>query len=168
MGLTVPEFHIVALDEQHAAQICSWCYEPPYDIYSWLPWEQMQAIGFEFGDTDLRTQQYVSVVDEHNLLCGFAQLFPLEGVTRLGIGMRPDLCGHGLGISFVGSIVAEAQRRAPGNIIDLEVLTWNGRAIAAYQKSGFTITDRYERRTPEGIQTFYCMIYGYDGYPNLQ
>ncbi|MNW71131.1 Acetyltransferase (GNAT) family protein [compost metagenome] len=57
------------------------------------------------------------------------------------------------------AIVQAALKRYPEREIDLEVLTWNQRAIRTYQKCGFTITDTYERRTPTGDRPFYCMVY---------
>ncbi|AWB42861.1 GNAT family N-acetyltransferase [Paenibacillus sp. CAA11] len=153
-----PPFHIASMEEAHAEIICSWVYEPPYNIYGWLPWEQMKALEVEFGDPLLRREQYVSVLDQDDNLCGFAQYFPMQGVTRLGIGMRPDLCGHGQGEAFVRAIADGARQRNPDHEIDLEVLTWNNRAIRAYQKAGFTITDLYERQTPDGPKPFYCMV----------
>lgn len=160
MDKPISPFRIVPMKEAHGAIICTWRYDSPYDIYSWLPWEQMKALDVEFGDPTIRAEQYVSVLNEAGELAGFAQYFPLEGVTRLGIGMKPDLCGHGLGKLFVTAIVEEAQRRKPDNQIDLEVLTWNTRAIRAYQKAGFSITDLYEKMTPGGVsKPFYCMVY---------
>lgn len=160
MNRQTPKFHIVPMEEAHGADICTWRYDSPYDIYSWLPWEQMKALDVEFGNPKLREEQYLSLLDDEGALAGFAQLFPLEGVTRLGIGMRPDLCGHGYGKEFVLTIVREALRRKPNNQIDLEVLTWNKRAIRAYQKSGFVITDLYEKMTPGGVsKPYYCMVF---------
>ena len=157
-------FQVVPMQEKHAAEVCSWRYDPPYDIYSWLPWEQMQALEVEFGDAQLRSEQYVSILDEGDELVGFAQYFPLIDVTRLGIGMKPDLCGYGYGHLFVSAIVEEALRRAPRNTIDLEVLTWNKRAIRCYEHVGFSITDEYDKMTPKGVsQTFYCMVF--QGFP---
>jgi ribosomal protein S18 acetylase RimI-like enzyme len=92
-------------------------------------------------------------------LCGYAQLFPLVGVTRLGLGLRPDLCGRGLGSAFVKLIAQEACNRQPANEIDLEVLIWNTRAIKAYERAGFHITDTYERNTPTGPDIFHCMVF---------
>ncbi|GGG09883.1 N-acetyltransferase [Paenibacillus albidus] len=152
-------FHVVAMEVHQAAEVCEWIYEAPYDIYGWMPWPQMQELNIEFGDPQLRREQYVSVINEQGRLCGFAQLFPMEGVVRLGIGMRPDLCGQGLGHLFMEPIVREALKRYPEREIDLEVLTWNQRAIRTYQKCGFRITDTYERRTPTGDKPFYCMVY---------
>lgn len=151
--------HVVPMQEEHAELICGWKYAPPYNIYSWLPWEQMKAIEVEFGDAQLRQQQYAIILDQHDQVYGFAQYFPLQHVTRIGLGMRPDLCGQGLGKAFVTAIVQEAIRRNPSNEIDLEVLTWNNRAIQVYLKSGFVIQDTYERQTPSGLKPFHCMVY---------
>ncbi|WP_322908117.1 GNAT family N-acetyltransferase [Paenibacillus sp. SGZ-1009] len=152
-------FSVVPMSTEHAALICKWHYEPPYNIYGWLPWEQMQQLEIEFGDPQLREQQYVVILDRTGELCGFAQFFPLEGTIRLGIGMRPDLCGHGYGEPFMRAITAAAISRNPEAEIDLEVLTWNQRAIRTYEKAGFHITDTYSRRTPDGMKPFYCMVY---------
>ncbi|GGO09792.1 GNAT family N-acetyltransferase [Saccharibacillus kuerlensis] len=151
-------FEVHPMTAEEAEAVCGWVYEPPYDIYGWMPWEEVKKLEIEFGDPELRRQQYVTV-HRDGTLCGFAQLFPLGGTTRLGIGMRPDFCGQGMGALFVHAVVEEALRRIPGQEIDLEVLTWNQRAIKAYQKAGFAITDLYERMTPDGMKPFYCMVY---------
>ncbi|MFC7682208.1 GNAT family N-acetyltransferase [Paenibacillus sp. GCM10028914] len=147
------------LTVDQAADICTWNYPAPYNIYGWLPWEQMKGLGIEFGDPEIREQQYISILDEEQRMWGFAQLFPIEGVTRIGLGMRPDWCGLGMGKRFVKCIVDEARLRRPMDEIDLEVLTWNERAIRTYQRAGFHITDTYERMTPEGMALFHCMVY---------
>lgn len=157
-----PKFKAIPMEEAHARDICSWTYPPPYDIYSFGPWERMKALEIEFGDPDLRRDQYLSVLTESGELAGFAQIFPMVEVSRLGIGMRPDWCGQGLGKSFVQAVVREALRRHPQHEVDLEVLTSNKRAIRTYEKAGFSITDQYERRTPVGMQPFYCMVYHND------
>ncbi|MDF2925573.1 MAG: family N-acetyltransferase [Paenibacillaceae bacterium] len=155
-----PSFHIVPMNIRHCQDICTWTYEPPYDIYQWSSWAQMEETAEEFGDREIRETQYVSVLDrEGGLLIGYAQLFPLLGVTRIGLGMRPELCGHGMGPAFVRFIAEEARRRQPKDEIDLEVLTWNVRALKAYTKAGFVVTDSYERPTPKGPMKFYCMVY---------
>ncbi|USB33357.1 GNAT family N-acetyltransferase [Paenibacillus sp. YPG26] len=157
-----PAFKAIPMEESHAQVICSWVYPPPYDIYKFPPWERMKSLEIEFGDPQLRREQYLSVLTPAGELAGFAQIFPMEGVSRLGIGMRPDWCGQGLGKSLVQTIVQEALRRYPGHEVDLEVLIWNERAIRTYEKAGFRITDQYELRTPEGKMPFYCMVYHND------
>jgi RimJ/RimL family protein N-acetyltransferase len=155
--LNSPTFRIVPLTEAHCEDICTWCYPAPYDIYNWQPWSSMLSEQEEFADAELREEQYRAVEDEDGLLWGFSQFFPIVGVTRLGLGMRPELCGRGHGIDFVRIIAAEAKRRAPANEIDLEVLSWNIRAFRVYEKAGFVHTDTYNKNTPTGKATFYCM-----------
>ncbi|TVY10820.1 GNAT family N-acetyltransferase [Paenibacillus cremeus] len=152
-------YRLIPMTEAHGCEICTWEYPEPYSIYSWRPWEHMLAQQEEFADPDIRSAQYRAVVDDEGRLCGFAQLFPIVGVTRLGFGLRPELCGAGGGAQFVRAIVDEALRVNPDNEIDLEVLTWNERAIRAYLRAGFEITDTYERMTPTGKGEFHCMVW---------
>ncbi len=150
---TTPEWAIVPLTENHGIEICGWIYPAPFDLYK-------QA---EFTDPAIRESQYAGVVDSSESLCGFVQFFPLVGVTRLGLGLRPDLVGQGNGPHLLRLAVKEAKKRAPGNEIDLEVLVWNERAIKAYTKAGFTITDTYVKGTASGPAEFHCMVYQEEG-----
>ncbi|MCR2807840.1 GNAT family N-acetyltransferase [Paenibacillus soyae] len=144
----------------HAAELCEWRYDPPYDFYNWPAWEDMKKDGIEFGDPVLRYNQYASVLGPGGLLIGFAQFFPLgTSVIRLGLGLRPELCGLGLGQLLVRAVSEEARRRSPGAEVDLEVLTWNARAIRTYEKAGFRIEDTYMRPTKDGEQECHCMVY---------
>uniref|UniRef100_UPI0040538C36 GNAT family N-acetyltransferase n=1 Tax=Paenibacillus sp. FSL H8-0537 TaxID=2921399 RepID=UPI0040538C36 len=152
---------IAAMDASHARQLCDWRYEPPYGIYQWPAWEAMEKAEMEFGDPELRQKQYAAILDDHGELVGFAQFFPLgDEVLRLGLGLHPQLCSRGSGTDFVELLIEEARRRAPHSELDLEVLTWNARAIRVYKKAGFRITDTYIRPTPQGAAEFHCMVYG--------
>ncbi|CAM4520771.1 RimJ/RimL family protein N-acetyltransferase [Paenibacillus endophyticus] len=151
------------LEISHAMEICSWRYEAPFHCYNWPAWEHMKKDEIEFGDSVLRASQYAAVLDNQLGLMGFAQFFPIAGVTRLGLGLRPDLCSRGLGPAFTKLIVSEAMRRTPNNEIDLEVIARNTRAIRAYQQAGFRITDTYSRATPAGFAECHCMVYGIAG-----
>ncbi|WP_248929173.1 GNAT family N-acetyltransferase [Paenibacillus hamazuiensis] len=153
-----PGFFFAPMTEEHGRSICSWTYPAPYDVYNLPSWEHMVRHAEEFADPYIRGQQYSAVLDEHGELCGFAQFFPIVGVTRLGLGLRPDWCGQGQGTAFVRAIVQEARRRSPENEIDLEVFVWNHRAIRTYEKAGFAIDDTYERMTPIGMAAFHCMV----------
>ncbi|MEX1029688.1 MAG: GNAT family N-acetyltransferase [Paenibacillaceae bacterium] len=149
----------VPMDIEHAQSICSWRYPEPYDMYNWQSWLDMQTNSFEFGDPQIRLEQYMAVLNPDQELIGFAQLFPMLGVTRLGLGLHPALCGSGNGSKFARAIAEEARRRTPDHEIDLEVLTWNLRAYHAYLKAGFVHTDTYERTTPSGLEEVHCMVF---------
>ena len=142
-----------------AAEICTWRYAAPYDVFNWPEWEEMKASGYEFGDAGIRQTQYAAIHNHAGELIGFGQFFPMVGTTRLGLGLRPDLCDAGLGAAFVHFLAEAAVRLQPENEVDLEVLTWNTRAIKAYTKAGFIHTDTYERNTRDGVKEFRCMVY---------
>ncbi|WP_438433983.1 GNAT family N-acetyltransferase [Gorillibacterium sp. sgz500922] len=152
-------FHLAPLGERQAEELCRWRYEPPYELYNWPAWTDMLAREEEFADPEIRTSQYRAVLNEAGELSGFVQFFPLAGVTRLGLGLRPDLCGQGYGANLARLAAREARAQIPGNEVDLEVRVDNPRARIAYERAGFRVTDRYERPTPAGAAEFFCMVF---------
>ena len=148
------------MTEQEAQAVTEWRYPPPYDVYRWPAWADMLREGREFADPDIRNAQYLSIRNtQDDTLIGYVQLFPLDRAIRVGIGLRPDLCDQGLGTPIIKLAVQEAARRQPGAEIDLEVEQWNKRAIRAYEKAGFAITDEYTRRATHGPVQLYCMVW---------
>lgn len=160
MALNKPAtFFLIPMTEEHGMEISTWKYPEPYALYNWEPWNQMVRNQYEFAHPGIRESQYRSVMHPEYGLSGFAQLFPMLRVTRLGLGLRPDLCDQGLGAAFVRAIAVEAARLNPQHQIDLEVFTWNDRALRAYEKAGFKHTDTYEKLTPIGVSSFHCMVF---------
>ncbi|WP_442602160.1 GNAT family N-acetyltransferase [Paenibacillus sp. KN14-4R] len=155
-------FELFPFTEEHGQQICTWRYPAPYSCYNWPSWKQMVQDEEEFADPSIRQSQYHAAVDAEGRISGFVQYFPIVGVTRLGLGLRPDLCDQGLSRSFLTAIIADAKLRFPDHEIDLEVLTWNTRAIRAYERMGFTITDTYERGGRSGMIEVHCMVLAED------
>ncbi|MBJ6360775.1 GNAT family N-acetyltransferase [Paenibacillus sp. GCM10012307] len=156
--LSAEQFTFCPLTEAYAQEACSWRYPPPYDVFERLSWEHQKAAEIDLGDPIVRDKQYLAIVDQHYILCGYVQLFPLSGVLRLGVGLRPDLCGQGLGAPLMRKLALEARRHAPGQEIDLEVPAWNVRAIKAYEKAGFHITDTYALKVGPDWQDVHCMV----------
>lgn len=159
MTSDISTWSIHSMTQQHARKICSWHYSSPYDIYNFDSWSDMESRKSEFADPQIREQQYRSWLDSNQELVGFSQFFPMLNVTRIGLGLRPDLCSLGLGTEFTRCIAEEAQIWQPHKAIDLEVYKWNERAIKAYQRAGFVITDTYERMTAAGSAVVHCMVW---------
>jgi [ribosomal protein S18]-alanine N-acetyltransferase len=160
-----PRFIFSPMTERDAQIICSWRYDPPYDRYNWESWETLACLGKELADPQIRSEQYRSAL-LNGELSGFIQLFPMAadssaGVIRLGLGLRPELCGRrrGIGAALARFAANYIVRLYPGWTVDLEVSADNLRAIAAYQRAGFTIDDTYELPTPKGPAPTHCMIW---------
>lgn len=57
--------------------------------------------------------------------------------VELGVGMRPDLMGHGLGLPLIQQGMDYARQRLRPNTFSLNVATFNQRAITVYERAGF-------------------------------
>lgn len=157
----MPPYQIRNMNEQDAALICQWKYPKPYDVYNWPDWNFVNEHEIEFGDRELRDKQYRAVIDASEHLIGFVQLFPLDTTIRLAMFLAPDCCDRGLGQQLIQLAIAEARRLYSTYDIDLEVETWNKRAIACYSHAGFAISDSYELPSSNALTSkqVYCMVY---------
>ena len=63
--------------------------------------------------------------------------YPENGTVDVGLGMRPDLTGHGRGYAFVSSILKFSLSEYNSNQFRLTVAQFNKRAISLYKKLGF-------------------------------
>lgn len=62
-----------------------------------------------------------------------------EDLLDVGLGLRPDLCGRGLGADFLAMCLRFARERYGKEQFRLSVASFNQRAVRAYQKAGFAI-----------------------------
>ncbi|MGI6664762.1 MAG: GNAT family N-acetyltransferase [Christensenellaceae bacterium] len=151
---------IVAMNKQYAKKIATWKYEGVYDVYSFEDdAEAMREL--------LNGDYYVSVTPDgeiHGFYCfGTSAQIPTkeDKVYRhtaldFGLGMRPDLCGKGLGRRFVREGIAFAERKFHAKQIRLSVASFNQRAIRTYESEGF---QRIKSMThAKSNNTFYMMV----------
>jgi RimJ/RimL family protein N-acetyltransferase len=60
-----------------------------------------------------------------------------DQTLSVGLGMRPDLTGQGLGLSFFEAVLNFAAQRFSPTAFRLFVLPFNQRAIHVYERAGF-------------------------------
>jgi ribosomal-protein-alanine N-acetyltransferase len=93
-------------------------------------------------------------------LAGFL-VVTLDGrIAELGLGLRPDLTGRGIGESFVGACLLFAAATLDAQGFTLAVAAFNQRAITVYERAGFRQVERYEHFTNGGIHPFIRMARG--------
>jgi RimJ/RimL family protein N-acetyltransferase len=116
------------------AERAGWRYEPPYDFYD--------------GDEDpvLNPERFFDAFGEDDKLVGFYYLEEKGEKVEIGLGLRPDLTGRGLGGEFFRAGVELARSRYPSRPIMLNVAAFNERAIKVYQREGFREAGRHVRR----------------------
>jgi ribosomal-protein-alanine N-acetyltransferase len=138
------------LSETDARAISAWHYEPPYDVYDMV---EDSADLESMLDPVRRPDVWFAVDDEGTgELVGFAELHRYGDLVEIGLGLRPDLTGRGLGASFTEAVMAFAHDRWHPARFGLDVLPWNERAIRAYELAGFTRGVVYVRRFPDGAE----------------
>ncbi len=83
---------------------------------------------------------YIIGINEKNKILGIAYLDPFKpgSIARLGIGIREDYRGLGLGTFLMSFLIDSAKSRGVNKIV-LEVYADNCRAIALYCKFGFEV-----------------------------
>ncbi|SDN19061.1 ribosomal-protein-alanine N-acetyltransferase [Actinomyces ruminicola] len=134
-----------------------WKYPPPYDFYD------LTADPDDYDEfvTPERWPDAFVQVRSGGELVGFLSAEPVvgESAVEIGLGMRPDLTGGGLGVSFVRSNLAWVERNLPGREIRLSVACFNERAIAVYRRCGFRSVRLYKQATNGGFYDFVEMKY---------
>jgi ribosomal-protein-alanine N-acetyltransferase len=129
------EFRFAPLCQEDAEAIAEWHYPKPYSFYDWTadPDDLRELL-----DSALRRDAYWAVRDEANELVGYFDFKPKDEQTvEIGLGLRPDLTGRGLGGSFLAAGLEFARTRfAPARFV-LSVATFNERAIKVYERAGF-------------------------------
>ena len=119
--------------EAHADQVATWSYEPPYDFYD-LASDPADAAAMR---DPARAEHLRAVLGENGLLDAFWYFDRHGDVVEVGIGLRPDLTGRGLGRSFLSAQLEYAAGRWQPASFRLFVAAWNARAIGLYERVGF-------------------------------
>jgi RimJ/RimL family protein N-acetyltransferase len=111
----------------------AWRYEPPYSFYD--------------GDVDpvLNPERFYAALDENGALVGNFYFEEKGDALEVGLGLRPDLVGHGLGLAFVRAGVEFGRERFHPARVILNVASFNERAIKVYERAGFRETGRHVR-----------------------
>lgn len=145
------------IQEQEKPLICAWTYPGEYAVYNLPTYEEMKDRGIGFCSPE--REKYFSTYFEGGELVGFTNLLEEPNEVFLGVGVRPDCCGQGLGQKIVQMAAARAAELYPGKTLYLEVRTWNQRAIRCYEKAGFVRQGApFKQKTLSGEGLFYRMI----------
>jgi RimJ/RimL family protein N-acetyltransferase len=138
------------MDEASARKILTWRYEPPYDIYNEDP---DKAEPFMQTLLDPAYAYHTITYEDGELVgyCCFGADARVPGgdyaadALDIGLGMRPDLTGHGHGPAFFEAIADFAQRTFAPQALRVTVAAFNQRAIRVYEKAGFERKQAFQR-----------------------
>lgn len=126
--------------EAHAGEVATWHYESPYDFYD-LASDPADAAAMR---DPARREHHRAVLGESGLEAFW--YFDWHGeIVEVGIGLRPDLTGRGLGEAFMRSQLEYAAESWQPDTFRLFVTVWNERAICLYERLGFREVGRESR-----------------------
>lgn len=131
-----------------------WTYDGPYAFYN------MKADPEDYAELVDETQRnrndwYEAVAGGQ--LAGFFCVMRQAGTLELGLGLRPELCGKGLGKDFLRQILTYLASRYHYDELVLSVAVFNRRAIRVYRACGFQDAGVFRQKTNGGVYEFLKM-----------
>jgi [ribosomal protein S18]-alanine N-acetyltransferase len=128
------EFHFEPLTQANAEAISEWRYPEPYSFYDWTadPDDLRELL-----ELARRGDAYWAVKDPAGELVGYFDFKPKDRTVEIGLGLRPDFTGRGVGASFLAAGLDFARAQFAPERFTLAVATFNERAITVYERAGF-------------------------------
>jgi RimJ/RimL family protein N-acetyltransferase len=156
-------FTLTPITHADAKAISNWRYDDPYSVYDGNPASVAALLEPRY--------LYHSVYDEHGELVGYfcygedarvsagkrLGLYERETALDIGLGMRPDLTGQGLGEEFVHAGLSHAQNAYSPRTFRLTVATFNRRAISVYERAGFEPVETFGATNLNGEKQWLLM-----------
>lgn len=142
------------MNEQAAKEICSWKYPNEYSVYNMGSWDNVVKQNWAITNELKRQEQFRSIYEKDELI-GYFRFRLIDDVINIGLGMKPELCGHGKGKEFLTFILNTKELKDKKT--ELEVREFNKRAIKSYEQVGFKIIRKEERETLNGKDNFIIM-----------
>ena len=152
MSSGIGQLTIAQMTQEDAETVADWRYEPPHDFYdARADEEELERL----LDDERRSGRTFSVHDEGGDLIGFFTFARADDdAVVIGLGLRPDLTGRGLGPAFVEEGLAYARARFDPARFRLSVAEFNRRAIKVYERAGFARTRSFVEETNGGVFQF--------------
>jgi ribosomal-protein-alanine N-acetyltransferase len=136
--------HIAPLTREHAEDISTWRYAPPYDTY-----DMVGAVPDEL----LRPELGFHAVLADDRLIGFRSFGPDgqvpgwdydDSALDTGGGLRPELTGQGLGRAVISAGLEHGRARFAPPAFRVTVASFNARALRTVESLGFEKVGTFE------------------------
>ncbi len=123
-------FSFAAITDDRIRSSGAWRYEGVYAFYDWTGTPE------EFFE-GLERNRIQAVLDDGRAMVGYFGFTSKGSTVELGLGLRPDLAGTGLGLGFVCAGLEFGRDNFAPTTFRLEVASFNERAIRVYERAGF-------------------------------
>lgn len=143
-------FAIARLTEAHARDITGWPYEAEYALYSFG--EDVEGTVNWALDPMNRIHAVVGADGSLVAYCSFGADGQVPGweyddtALDIGVGLRPELTGQGLGQAVIEAAVAHAEDAFEASNMRVTVAPCNERALTVCRRAGFEDVAQFEGR----------------------
>lgn len=146
------DYFLRPMSPTDARAVCSWRYPGEYAFYDMDadPEDLREFLDFDKWESDTK----FAVTDNGGELVGFFEFTTRDGVTEVGLGLRPDLTGQGQGPEFLRAGLRFAIERFKPCRLKLAVARFNKRAIKVYERVGFAVVKMLTQNTNGGEYEF--------------
>jgi ribosomal-protein-alanine N-acetyltransferase len=135
-------------DPRHIEEFCSWTYPEPYERYSLdssaIPYfltllEDPQGSLTMITDPSGQLIAYVTTGTDARVPGGDYA----EELIDIGLGIRPELTGRGLGTEIVAKVLGRLEKSFPGLGFRVTIAEFNHRAQKVWMRNGFVESKRF-------------------------
>jgi ribosomal-protein-alanine N-acetyltransferase len=145
------------MTQEQAEEIAyNWHYDSIYSFYDITADEEDLA---EFLDPKQRGDSKFTVYKKDEVIGFFSFTQKDPNTIDIGLGMKPELTGKGLGLEFIEAGIQFAKKEYSPQLLTLSVATFNKRAITVYKRAGFEPIATFEQKTNGSLFEFVKMKY---------
>jgi ribosomal-protein-alanine N-acetyltransferase len=149
-------FQLHPMRWRDARRITRWRYPAPYAVYDLNTADMVMALYLHPLWRLAGVAHFAAVRDERGELVGMFQYMRRGDTVEIGLALRPDLTGQGLGLDFVRAGLLYGARRFKPAMFRLDVATFNERARRVYERAGFrgarALLKRLGNRTLDALE----------------
>jgi RimJ/RimL family protein N-acetyltransferase len=155
-----PALTLRPVSEPEASAMLTWRYPPPYALYNPAPDDWLWLLYPGGG--------YLSLLRAPDELVGVACLgraaqvaggdYHHEPALDVGLSLRPDLLGQGIGTAALAALLDYARREREPASFRATVATFNRRSLRLCVQQGFRPVRRFCASTPTGTYTFLQLV----------
>lgn len=128
-----------------------WKYEEPYSFYDMT--SDIDDYN-ELVNESLRNESAYFEATVDGELVGFFCLSVEKDEIEIGLGLKPDFCGKGIGREFLNRIIDYINEHYSYSVLSLSVAAFNKRAIKVYEACGFKQQTTFMQETNGGKYEF--------------
>lgn len=132
-----------------------WKYEDVYSFYDMCAdiEDYEEFINEQLRDENDYYEAYLG--DE---LVGFFCVIQENHSIEIGLGLKPNLCGKGIGRAFLTQILSYIENHYEFEQLIMNVAIFNQRAIKVYRACGFEDVKEFEQQSNGGLYKFLKMV----------